>query len=238
MNPPFLPSKEPPVTNERKFAGDASAHGAVAAVLDACCIPDRAHPRGRTNTVYYDTPDLRAWAEKADGDNLKRKVRARWYGRTEALSGTVPVFLELKFRVGAARRKERAMVGVPAADLAQAPLDDRFWLDLFARAAGRLGAPVGPAWAPTCLIEYDRLRWDDPRGGSRVSLDSGIRAPRWNALRFAWAAPVELGEIVCEFKNPSGEPPVWAEEMVRAGLRLRSFSKYGECMQRLTSGIP
>ena len=130
------------------------------------------------------------------------------------------------------------MVGVPAADLAQAPLDDRFWLDLFARAAGRLGAPVGPAWAPTCLIEYDRLRWDDPRGGSRVSLDSGIRASRWNATRFAWAAPVELREIVCEFKNPSGEPPVWAEEMVRAGLRLRSFSKYGECMQRLTSGIP
>lgn len=238
MTPPLLPSQEPPVTNERKFAGDAAALPAATAVLDACCTPDRAHPGGRTNTVYYDTPDLRAWAEKSEGDNLKRKVRARWYGRTEALSGTVPVFLELKYRVGAARRKERAMVGVPAADLASAPLDDRFWLDLFGRAAGRLGMPVGPAWAPTCLIAYDRRRWDDPRGGSRVSLDRDIRAERWNASRFPWAAPVALAEIVCEYKNPSGEPPGWAEEMVRAGLRLRSFSKYGECMLRLSSGTP
>lgn len=226
------------MTNERKFAGDASALAAAEAVLDACCAPDRAHPRGRTNTVYYDTPDFRAWSEKSDGDNLKRKVRARWYGRTEELSGNVPVFLELKYRVGAARRKERAMSFALAADLAAAPLDDRFWLDLFARSAGRLGAPVGPAWAPTCLISYERRRWDDPRGGSRVSLDWDIRAARWNPARFPWGSSVALGDIVCEFKNPAGEPPAWAEEMVRAGLRLRSFSKYGECMQRLTAGKP
>ena len=141
MTLPLLPSQEPPVANERKFAGDARALPAAAAVLDACCTPDKAHPRGRTNTVYYDTPDLRAWAEKADGDNLKRKVRARWYGRAEELSGNVPVFLELKYRVGAARRKERALAFAPASDLASAPLDDRCWLDLFAHAAGRLGAP-------------------------------------------------------------------------------------------------
>ena len=233
-----LPSLEPPVANERKFAGDAAARHAAAAVLDACCTPDRAHPRGRTNSVYYDTPDLRAWAEKADGDDLKRKVRARWYGRTEELSGNVPVFLELKYRIGSARRKERAMAFAPASALAQAPLDDRFWLDLFARVAGRLGAPVGPAWAPTCLICYERLRWDDPRGGSRVSLDWDIHAPRWNPARFPWGAHVELSETVCEWKNPTGEPPAWAEEMVRAGLRLRSYSKYGECMARLAGGLP
>ncbi|MBQ9727504.1 MAG: VTC domain-containing protein [Kiritimatiellae bacterium] len=201
-------------------------------------MPDRAHPAGRTNTVYYDTPDLRAWAEKEDGDGLKRKVRARWYGRPGELSGNVPVFLELKYRVGAARRKERAMSFAPASALEQAPLDDRFWLDLFARAAGRLGAPVGPAWAPTCMISYDRLRWDDPRGGSRVSLDRDIRAPRWNPARFPWGASVELGEIVCEWKNRTGDPPAWAGEMVRAGLLLRSFSKYGECMARLAGGRP
>lgn len=238
MDIPRLPSQEPPVTNERKFAGDARAFHAAAAVLDACCTPDRAHPRGTTNTVYYDTPDLRAWAEKENGDGRKRKIRARWYGRTEELSGNVPVFLEIKYRVGAARRKERAMSFAPAADLASAPLDDRFWLDLFARAAGRLGAPVGPAWAPTCLIVYDRLRWDDPRGGGRVSLDRDIRAPRWNPARFPWGSSVELRETVCEFKNPAGDPPAWAEEMVLAGLRLRSFSKYGECMQRLSAGTP
>lgn len=234
----LLPTQEQPVTNERKFAGDARALPVATAVLDARCVPDKLHPRGRTNSVYFDTPDLRAWAEKSDGDNVKRKVRARWYGRTEELSGQVPVFLELKYRLGAARRKERVVVRAEAAALASAPLDDRFWLDLFAKAAGRLGTPVGPAWAPTCLIRYERLRWDDPRGGSRIALDWDIRADRWNESRFPWAVPVELGEIVCEFKNPSGEPPAWSEEMARAGLLLRSFSKYGECLRRLAAGTP
>ena len=101
----FLPSGEQGLANERKFAGDARAQPFVAALLDARLLPDRYHPEDRINSFYFDTPDLRSWAEKDNGDNLKTKIRVRWYGRPEELSGDVPVYLEAKHRVGAARRK-------------------------------------------------------------------------------------------------------------------------------------
>ena len=173
-----------------------------------------------------------------NGDNLKAKVRLRWYGRREELGGEVRLFVEVKRRIGAARRKERLDTVVPAAWIADTPLDDPSFPAFLARQAERLGEPLGPAWSPVCRIVYDRLRYDDPLGGSRVALDWNIRADRFNESRFPWAVPVALDEMVCEFKNPGGIPPAWAEEMVRAGLRLRSFSKYGECMQRLSAGTP
>ena len=59
----FLPSGEQGLANERKFAGDASAQPFVAALLDARLLPDRYHPEDRINSFYFDTPDLRCWAE-------------------------------------------------------------------------------------------------------------------------------------------------------------------------------
>ena len=236
MRLPLLPSQAPAYVNERKFAGPVHARTRVAALLDARCLPDREHPAGRINSVYFDTPDLRAKAEKDNGDNLKTKVRLRWYGRREELGGEVRLFVELKRRVGSARSKERLDTVVPADWIADTPLDDPSFPAFLARQAERLGEPLGPAWSPVCRIVYDRLRYDDPLGGSRVALDWNIRADRFNESRFPWAVPVALDEMVCEFKNPGGIPPAWAEEMVRAGLRLRSFSKYGECMARLCEG--
>jgi hypothetical protein len=237
MRLPLLPSQAPAYVNERKFAGPVHARTRVAALLDARCLPDREHPAGRINSVYFDTPDLRAKAEKDNGDNLKRKVRARWYGPPERLRGDVPVFLELKCRIGSARRKVRVETRVSAGFLRSAPLSDPAWPELFAANAAALGDAVGPAWAPVCRIEYDRVRYNDLEGGSRVSVDWRIRAVP-NEDVFPWSPPVALGALVCEFKNRGGDPPRWAEALHRAGLRLRSFSKYGECMRRMSSGIP
>ena len=234
----FLPSREEGLANERKFAGDASAEPAVAAMLDALLLPDRYHPEDRVNSVYFDTHDLRGLAEKENGDNLKTKIRLRWYGRPGEISGEVPAFLEAKHRVGAARRKVRVALTAPADWLVSVPLDDPSLAEFAARHAAALGEPVMQDWTPTCCISYDRLRYNDLRGGSRVSVDWNVRAERFNETLFPWDFPVELGEMVCEWKDRDGEPPFWAEAMLRAGLRLRSFSKYGECMRRLVSGAP
>lgn len=231
-------SQETDLVNERKFVGDVRDRPFVLALLDARLLPDRQYGTGRINSVYFDTPGLRAWSEKANGDNLKRKVRARWYGRPEDLSGTeTPVFLELKRRLGSARRKARIKVLAPTDLLLRAPLSDPAWPALFSAHAADLGEPVGPDWAPVCRIEYDRVRYDDPENGSRVAVDWNIESLP-NEERFPWASPVALDALVCEFKNRGGAPPRWSEALRRAGLRLRSFSKYGECMLRITSGTP
>ena len=232
-----LASQEPDLVNERKFVGDARDLPFVLALLDARLLPDRYHETGHINSVYLDTPGLSAWAEKANGDNLKRKVRARWYGRPGELGAETPVFLELKHRLGSARRKIRIEVSAPTDLLLRAPLSDPGWPALFAAHAGELGEPVGPEWSPVCRIEYDRVRYNDLENGSRVSVDWNVEGFP-NEERFPWAAPVALDALVCEFKNRGGAPPRWSEALQRAGLRLRSFSKYGECMSRITSGNP
>ena len=232
-----LDSQEPDLVNERKFVGDARDLPFVLSLLDARLLPDRYHETGRINSVYFDTPGLRAWSEKANGDNLKRKVRARWYGRPGELGAETPVFLELKHRIGAARRKARVEVLVPTDLLLRTPLSDPGWPALFAAHADELGEPVGPDWAPVCRIEYDRVRYNDLENGSRVSVDWNVEGFP-NEERFPWAAPVALDALVCEFKNRGGAPPRWSEALQSAGLRLRSFSKYGECMSRITSGNP
>ena len=208
----------------------------VSALLDARLLPDCEHEANHVNSVYFDTPGLRAWREKANGDNLKRKIRARWYGRPgELRSPETPVFLEFKRRVGSARRKTRVEVAAPTDLLLAAALDDPAWTELFASHAEALDEPVGPDWTPVCRIEYDRLRYDDPETRSRVSVDWNVEAVP-NTTLFPWAAPVALDALVCEFKNLGGAPPRWSEALFRAGLRLRSFSKYGECMLRITDG--
>ena len=162
---PGLASQEHGLVNERKFVGDRLDLPFVLALLDARLLPDRYHETGRINSVYFDTPGLRAWDEKANGDNLKRKVRARWYGRPEELGPETPVFLELKHRIGAARRKERIGVAAPTDLLLRAPLSDPRWPALFAAHAEALGEPVGPEWSPVCRIEYDpRVRRLERRG--------------------------------------------------------------------------
>lgn len=231
----FFPFQKSSYVNERKYVGDVVDRGFVLGLLDAWLPPDRRYGRGHVNSVYFDTPGLRSWEEKANGDNLKRKVRARWYGRAGELGREVPVFLELKHRMGSARRKIRVETHAPRELLAEAPLSDPAWGRLFAGEAERLGEPVGPEWEPVCRIEYDRVRYDDIESGSRVAVDWNI-AGEPNGERFPWAGRVELGALVCEWKNRGGNPPRWTEALQNAGLRLRSFSKYGECMTRIANG--
>ena len=120
----FLPSQESGLVNERKFAGDARAQPFVASLLDARLLPDRYQPEDRINSIYFDTPGLRSWEEKDNGDNLKTKIRIRWYGRPEALSGEIPVFVEAKHRIGAARRKTRIDTTAQSSWLVSVALDD------------------------------------------------------------------------------------------------------------------
>lgn len=232
-----LSSIEPDLVNERKFTGPAGSLPFVLALLDARCLPDARYPVGRVNSVYFDTPGKRSYWEKANGDNLKMKVRLRWYGRAGDLSGDVPAFLELKYRLGSARRKVRLDVSVPSGWLCRTPLRDASFRDFLAGHEDGLGVAVGVDWAPTVCVSYDRARYDDPVGGSRVSVDWNIRADRFNEDVFPGAAPVALDVVVCEFKNKGGAPPAWADEMARARFRLGSFSKYGECVSRLMDGV-
>ena len=232
--------RDAPLVNERKFAGTREALGRVLAVLDAECLPDRYHPDNVIASVYFDTPDLRSYAEKANGDSLKRKVRLRWYDDDPDIpggGGERRVYLERKDRIGAARDKVRLDLQASSAWIRDTPLDDPSWTAFLARHAGALGVPPA-GWTPVCCISYRRVRYNDLAGGFRVSVDWDVRCDRANAARFPWFRPVALDALVCEFKAPGARtPPLWGDEICRAGMRLQSFSKYGEIMARLSGGV-
>ena len=48
--------------------------------MDARVPRDPQYPEGVITSCYYDTPQLDAFWETADGDRQKAKLRLRWYG--------------------------------------------------------------------------------------------------------------------------------------------------------------
>ena len=225
--------------NERKLTGTALVLGHVRSVLEVYCAADDWYAAGTVNSIYFDTPGLSAYRETENGDNVKSKVRLRWYGTPSELPAAVPAFIEVKDRFGGARRKSHQEIIVPRNLLLDAPFNGWEFADFFFDCSDRLGLPLSRELIPVCCISYNRRRYFDTPTRSRVAIDWDIRAERFNRTLFPWAVPVRLKALVCEFKNSDGLPPEWLSLMMSAGLRLDHFSKYGECVSHLLSeGIP
>lgn len=230
----MLRSQQPDYVCERKFSGPTTALERAAAILEGNCTPDDWFAEGIVNSIYFDTPGFSAYSEKANGDNIKTKIRLRWYGRDSDLARETEAFLEIKGRIGSARCKQRIETALPRELLTARSFDEPALRSFLISQLGELAIPRPLDWRPVCRIAYSRLRYFDTPSSSRVSLDWDIRAERINHSLFPAAPePLALNAIVCEFKNHLGIPPAWAEEMRFAGLTYGSFSKYGEIMSRL-----
>lgn len=236
---PFgLPSQTPGLVNERKFVGEGELAFEACRILDAVALPDGEYPDGLVRSVYFDSPRLESYSEKENGDNLKRKLRIRWYDTPGNLQAEeIPVFIESKGRVGSARRKERIQVMAPARLFREAPLSDPGFASFLARHAPALSEPVPAGWMPSAVVAYHRRRYFCPESGTRLAVDWDISIPRANPLLLPFTSPVFLPLSLVEFKNEGGTPPPWAELLFHAGFRLRSFSKYGEGIRRIFQGV-
>lgn len=60
------------------------------------------------SSLYYDLPDLRCYREKVDGLKFRRKLRIRLYG--DLLASEMPVFIEIKQRLGRVTQKRRIIL--------------------------------------------------------------------------------------------------------------------------------
>ena len=234
----MLPSLEENLVNERKFSGSVLALGRALSILESYCAADDLYAAGVVNSIYFDTPGLLAYRETDNGDNVKSKVRLRWYGIPDNLPDEVPAFVEVKDRFGSARQKSHLAVTAPRKLLLDTPLDGWEIQDFLFSSSSGLGVPLSRDLRPVCVISYNRRRYFDTPTQSRIALDWDIKADRFNTSLFPWATPVMLDSLVCEFKNKGGTPPGWAALMANADLRLGRFSKYGECMSRLLYGGP
>jgi len=219
---------------ECKFVGTADLEAFVIAWLRHVCLPDLEHPEAIVSSLYYDTPGLSSYHEKTGGDFIKTKCRLRWYEPdVSADPGLRTAFLEIKHKIGQGRRKSRILVELDRAWLDTAGLDHPGFLEILSRNAHGLGERLPTGLVPAAVVRYRRRRFICPFTLSRICVDSGIALERINERLLPRLGPVELGTIVLEVKDGARAQIPWLEKLYSAGIRQRSFSKYGSCIANL-----
>jgi hypothetical protein len=218
--------------HEIKFMGLARDAPFAAASLEAMCGPDNEFPENVVHTVYFDSPDLASYAEKANGDYLKTKLRLRWYSRSRerrAAGGDAwTAWLEVKTRQGSRGTKRRRLLRLPG----PSPLGG---LDPDALSAV-VQHHLGSSWRPTCWVSYSRTRLHGPDGVTRVSIDRDLRAEwvaSWLPTRPGGAGP---GIFVVEVKGPTAMVHPALSTLIVRHARKRAVSKYALCLEYARGG--
>ena len=228
------------LVNERKFTAHSLDADRALAIVRHFCSPDPIYPCGQVNSIYFDMPCLSCFKEKIEGDTIKRKYRLRWYNVPSGEPDQdIPAFLEVKYRYGSARDKIRNSIMVPRSMIEYAPLHSPELLSLLDCHRSGLADNIPLPIVPVVCISYMRHRYNCDRTGIVVCVDHDIRASRFNCDILPQVPLFSLNVVVCEFKGGAHVSLPWANHLYQAGFRVRSFSKYGECIhQALYGGAP
>ena len=218
--------------HEIKFVGPARRGPFLAATLEAVCPPDDEFPENVVHTVYFDSPDLASYEEKANGDYLKAKLRLRWYARpggpTRLAGDTWTAWLEIKVRRGSRGLKRRKRLQLPG----PSPLEGLDPEKLGAIVREHLGSPR----RPTCWLSYSRTRLRGPDGVTRLSIDRDLRV-EWVAT---WVPTRPSGPgprvFVVEVKGPTGAVHPGLSSLIVQHARKRAVSKYTLCLDHARGG--
>ena len=228
-----LPREE----HETKYVFANSRVRILRRFLSMRCIPDGEYAEGLISSIYFDTSHLELLDEKLNSDYLKAKVRLRWYSSVTTGTPYPPVFLEVKRKVGSARRKVRQQLDGFGDWIRERPLHDPSFLQINTILA-KLGNHFNRPLFPTLQIDYHRSRYLDPHSGARLAVDGNIRVSRVNGQLIPYLNGRSLGDAVFECKNQTQELPDWLGQVnTLSGGRRDAFSKYACCFlhsQRLT----
>ena len=217
---------------ERKYPFPAARAALLTAWLDARLPRDPRYPQGVITSCYYDTPELDAYQESADGEFRKRKLRLRWYG--DPIDPLAGVWLEVKSREGVRSFKQRARFPTPGvAGPLEVAIPSRDELVAWLRTLDEQSGPLlDPTIEPTALIRYRRIRWQSTDRRVRASLDTDVHAatPRGAPI---WL-PIRDGSVL-ELKS-EGDLPLQLAHLARLELRRTAHSKYALAVERLYGG--
>lgn len=179
-------------------------------------------------SLYFDSPSLRFYDEKLEGEAIRDKVRLRGYGYDWA--DLDPVILEVKHKIGPRIIKYRKKLG-PFRREYLSPDEWRLADDPEAAPVAALAERY--RLRPAVQILYQRETYESPFApGLRVAFDSQLTALHpGEAMRSAlFDDPAHRclreTDFVFEIKSNGGLPP-WSLAAIRAcQLQQRSISKY------------
>ncbi|MGA7280011.1 MAG: VTC domain-containing protein [Desulfocapsaceae bacterium] len=221
---------------ELKYTFHNSQAQALESWIGFHCHRDEKYPVSKVVSIYLESLDGRAYAEKINSDFFKTKHRVRWYEFPPNLKVNddyqVPVFIETKMKIGSQRRKIRESVLLPLNEIKANTLPSAFhqrWQTFFYQSETNIHLQ------PYLQISYLRKRFSDPLSGARVSLDSNIQVDRSNPLYLPPPVIAGLPLGVFEIKSNTTETPESLKYLTRNLARKTSFSKYEQCVSLLLS---
>lgn len=226
-----------PFRNELKFLVDHRYYTGLRERWAQHLIKDP-HLKGRAQSpvlsLYYDTPDLRFYRERRDGEWFRNKLRLRTYSTRFRVGATVA--FEIKQRLGQRIRKIRQLSRLPVGFE-----NPEAWSFQEPETSSAFQALLhSSSLTPSIQIFYLREAYDGLLDRSvRVTFDSCLAGllPREKVTdRLLWSASRRLVPETCwimEFKCDD-DPPTWFLDTVRElGLEQRSISKYALGVEKL-----
>ncbi|MDD5590328.1 MAG: VTC domain-containing protein [Dehalococcoidales bacterium] len=216
---------------ERKYYLVAGEVGLAYGLLRHLCLSASEYPSEQINSLYFDTAGLEQHERSAAGDYNKDKVRIRWYGEDNDISGMRNVFIELKSRRGFTSTKQRLKLSVSAmslnpGNLIRGIVPRTLLMDTLAR----FGCFPHEMLHPVIKISYWRRRFSEILTGQRVSLDCHIRSSMVMPGRGNGEKELELPGGVIEIKGLAMDLPPSLSRMRMLYLDWTRFSKYSSCI--------
>lgn len=197
----------------------------------------QSHPEYTVRSIYLDTPDMESLHEKADGLEMRKKLRIRGY---DSPNPDTEVFLEIKRKIGNRIGKNRALVPYSKLPhLLEWGLDEALISELDRRkmkdnAIRFLYQKNKNLQQPINLIVYDREPYHGKFDPSvRITFDKNIRSkfkPDFGELftdfnlKNVWPQ-----HFILEIKYNEQPMPIWAKSIVEEfKLTTEALSKYVE----------
>jgi len=230
---------------EQKFFIPPGRMTLALALLRRTCRADGEHPRGDVTSLYFDTIALLQHEKSLSGEYDKDKVRVRWY---DAPDGGGPehglpqerirVWIELKSRRGFVSTKQRRAVEVGLESLSNRRMSMGIVASstLVETLAG-FGHLPGDRLLPVILVSYRRLRFIEPRTGTRASFDWGIRSSAVLPGLGRGERDLELPGAVVEVKGRSLGLPAGLRGLLDFGSAWSRYSKYSSSLEAHSSAL-
>jgi SPX domain protein involved in polyphosphate accumulation len=210
---------------------------AIVDELHAFAEPDRygdAQGSYAITSLYYDSPDHKAYWDKIEGQRFRRKVRVRTYGEDRVTPETA-VFVEIKQRRNKTLQKKRVRLPYAAAVAldeydriaSEMKAEDRRVLEEVAYLARTLRLQ------PACVVRYQRLAFNgtDANPDLRITFDTTLQARTHDLSLLSTGFADDTFFLspnwaVMEVKV-NRTAPYWLSKILRThGATAHRFSKY------------
>ena len=184
------------------------------------------YPDRWVNSIYFDTYALEALDDNELGSALRHKLRLRWYGPLEKITGPI---LEVKIKKGIANRKIKESLPRFSHDLKADPIS---WSDFMEKMKSGLSPEAiynfEQFTTPVLLCRYRRSYYQSACKRVRLTVDQNIQ---FFDQRFAdgpdLATEVDTsGRVVVEFKFENEDEELTSEVFQQFPFLLTKSSKY------------